>query len=126
METNYDIWSKLREITKNINPDDVVEKSNKSYCESYKYKSKTKKGKNGHIIFLYLHFRKTDIQVLLNTGKNHSLDDPKKITSRETRWKKTIRYKILVKPEDINSGKYTYDYIEDLIRQCYQTLNLTK
>ena len=42
-----------------------------------------------------------------------------------------IRYKILVKPEDIKdinpkTGKYTYDDIEDLICQCYKTLNQDK
>jgi predicted RNA-binding protein YlqC (UPF0109 family) len=136
METNntlLKIWKKLRYNAKNINldDDDVEEERNTSKYESYKYKSKTKEGENGHIIFLYLHLRKTDIQVLLDTGKNHSLDDPKNITLRETRWGKTIRYKILVKPEDIKdinpkTGKYTYDDIKYLMSQCYETLNLEK
>ena len=132
METKNDIWSKLREITKNINlDDDVVEEPIVSNYESYKYESRTKKGANGHIIFLYLSHRKKDIRVLFDTGANHSLFDRKGITLKEFHYKNTIRYKILVKPEDIKdinpeTGKYTYEDIEKLILQCYQTLNFTK
>ena len=41
METNYDIWSKLREITKKIKPDDVVEKSNKRYWRAVNNEQKS-------------------------------------------------------------------------------------
>ena len=134
-----EIWSKLRDKTKDISDDILEEKGNNSYFdEIYKYKSKTKKGKNGHIIFLYLRLKKelNKIEVLLDTGKNPDspLKDPNGITSTDKSkiWRFTagqypqIPAYILVSPDDIKSGYKKYDDIRELIFQSYKTLNLPK
>jgi len=133
METNNDIleiWSKLRDIINNIGPNsDVIEKPNTSKYESYKYKSKTRKGKYHRVFFLYLFLKKAknEIEILLDTGKypEYPLVDPKNITKPVHAWDH-IPSKILVRSEDINLGKYTYKHIKDLIKQCYDNLNLPK
>lgn len=124
------IYSELISIAENLDPDDVLKEENINAIEKgYKFKSRTRKGKYRRKIFLYvlLPNKQNRVEVLLDTGMDDDVIDKRGITTPvpPTSWKH-IKKKIVVTPEDINSGRKTYDDIKDLMNQCYRLLNLIK
>ena len=123
----FKIYSELINIAENLNPDDII-KEESNTPKGYKFKSRTRKGKYRRKFFLYILLpnKQNRVEVRLDTGKYNNVIDKKRITTRFPYDWHHIKKKIVVTPEDINSGKKTYDDIEDLINQCYRFLNLKK
>jgi len=123
----FKIYSELINIAENLDPDDVF-KEESNTPKGYKFKSRTRKGEHRHKFFLYIlpPNKQNRVEVRLDTGKHNNVIDKKRITTRFPYDWHHIKKKIVVSPEDINSGRKTYDDIKDLMNQSYRTLNLIK
>jgi hypothetical protein len=124
----FKIYSELINIAENLNSNDILKEENNNRIEQgYKFKSRTRKGKYRRKFFLYILLpnKQNRVEILLDTGIDDNVIDKKGITTPVISWAH-IKKKIVVTPEDINSGRKTYDDIEDLMNQCYRFLNLRK
>ena len=119
------IFSRLRDMVKNLDSNDVIEEIDKSspYKKSYKYKSKRKRGNpyRKFILFIHLPKRQNKVIIQLCTGKYGDIIDKKGITTPETGWDH-IKKKLIVTSEGLDSGEITYEDIEDLMNQGYNLL----
>lgn len=127
-KSTQEIFKEIMSITKNIGAD-VIKKQNKSRNgnESYKYSRTGKTGaKRNHKIFLYIHQRSKYVEILFDTGQNPRYPilkiDKKNITESSLGNWKNIPRRLKVKPNEIISGKYSYDDIRKLIKQSYRNL----
>ena len=129
MVTNNDILEILQELkkrTKNINPIDViiVESQRKGY-KVFPCKSRERKdGRRNTFLYLRLPDSKNFIEGLLGTS-GRQINDREHIT-KPSHGFAGFPIRFIVTPKDFTDDGITYDDIEDLILQCYQTLNKSR
>lgn len=121
------IFEKIRECVNNLGTD-IVELPNTSPSESYVYHSNKRKGRR-HQKFLYIFLRgKKHVEILFVAGNplRYSFYDPKNITEDvpESFGFPHIPKRMFVTLDGLNNGKYTCDDICNLIKQCYDNLDV--
>ena len=121
------VFKEIRKYTKKLGTD-VVELPNTSPSESYKYHSNKRKGRR-HQKFLYISLRgKKHVEILFVAGNplRYSFYDTKNITEDvpESFRFKTIPKRMFVTLDGLNNRKYTCDDIGNLIKQCYDNLDV--
>jgi hypothetical protein len=130
MVTNEEIYKMFIENIKKLNHGDI-------YCENagvwggiggigLKFMSKTRKGKHGRKIFLYLVLCPNYVKIELNAGKNseYKIYDPKSLIDPEPSHD-GIGGKIIIRPKEFEI-KYSKKDVDDIIKQFYEMLNLRK
>jgi hypothetical protein len=126
MTTTIEILQELKKRTKNINPPDVKESETKRKNYTvFAYKSRERvDGRRNTFLYLRLPDSNNFVEGLLGTG-SRPINDKKNITipcHGYVGFPKCFK----VTSDSFTEYGITYDYIEDLIRQCYKILDLPR